>query len=561
MIDKIFCTDTVSWNEVEKWLGISKKQIDKYDKLDKDTLYASDIEELLNKIMQKDIESCTEEKEIEYFDCLAENLLAQVEPDASKEYASLLYWIADVLSGGMEKYEKALDVLKEGTDRAKACYGEDSWECAQYYNLMGGLHYVLDDFEKGIQYCEKAIAVLQREAVKYAADNDVRKKIESQLAVCYSDAAVICVRSEQYQKGHEYIAEAKKWLETITEDKVLQAKVYYTIGTFYESMKSVRDSLKYLKKAFHIYRKKKMTHQLRITGISGLMSFEYDKLGKRWPAIYYGKIAVECRERTLGEYSMAARQMQNNLGVMYARGPFYKKGWELLEKSMRNIDELKEEEYLDGACICFGAAVGFFKNKDRDMEKSMACLEKSALLLDRVTDEREESKLLLYENIAARYCEVKKYQKAVQYQKILIEKESGIFKACKEQEKALVGRRIADHIANLGRFYNTMGQKARAIEQYEEAYRFSCEVFGKNSDMAGSLCLTLSELYLQIGDVDSAKERGELACEIAKKVYGTQSWIVKQTEAYLNHMVRDSQVEERPSVVDKIMEILFGKKK
>ena len=561
IFDKIFCTDKFDWNNISRWIGASESLLRETCNKDVSVLHAADFGELLEQMTRKDIESCTERQELEFLDGLAIRLVEFVEEDASKEYVSLLYWVADVMAEGLEKYEEALHISKKALKLAIEIYGENCYECAPYYNLTGNLYYVLEEYEKGTEYCEKAINILNYESPKFADNPVKRNEIEGQLALFYSDAGVMYLRKKKYQKGHECITAAKTWLKGIKPaDELITARVFCNIGTFFEIMGNSTAALRYMEKAVRIYRKNNMMRQFRIAGLCGLMSLEYSNIQKNRKAVYYGEIAREARERMLGEESLEARQMHSSLGVLYMMKKLYKKGQEMLEKSIHNIELMDKADYLDGAYVCVRTSIGYLEYEKLEKEKGLSCLDKGAYLLEIATDGRDWDKQVLYENIASRYYDAGEFKKAVKYQSILVEKRKAFFETCDENAKKQVGKMLTDHIAGLGRFYSRMGQNARAIEQYEEALRFCISVLGQNSDMAGSLCLTLSQLYLEVGDMDSSRERGELAYQIAEKVYGKQSKITAMTERYLNYMIREPEAKEESSLIDKIMEFLFGKK-
>lgn len=562
IFDKIFCTDKYEWGSISRWLDISESLLKEVRNKELSVLHAADFGGLLEQMIQKDVESCTEREELEFLDGLAVRLAEFVKEDQTKEYVSLLYWVADVMAEGMERYEEALNVSGKALELAKIIYGENCWRCAAYYNLTGNLCYVLEEYEKGTEYCEKAIDILNHESPKYADNQSIRNEIEGQLAVFYSDAGVMYLRMKKYQKGHECIIAAETWLKGIKpRDRMVDSKVFCNIGTFFEIMGNSQRALRYMEKAVRIYRKKKMMREFRIAGLCGLMSLGYANVQKNRQAIYYGEIAREVRERMLGEESLEARQMHSSLGVLYMMKPHLKKkGRSMLEKSMHNIELLGKEDYLDAAYVCIRSSIGYLEYGRHERKKGLFCLDEGARLLELATGGRDWDKQVLYENIASQYYDAGEYKQAAKYQSLLIEKRKALFETCDENTKKQVGKMIADHIAGFGQFYIKMGQNARAIEQYEEAFRFCTSVFGKNSDMAGSICLTLSQLYMEVGDIDSSRERGEMAYQIAKKVYGKQSRITAMTEQYLNQMVREPKEKEEISLTEKIMEFLFGKK-
>jgi len=276
IFDKIFCTDKFDWNNISRWIGASESLLRETCNKDVSVLHAADFGELLEQMTRKDIESCTERQELEFLDGLAIRLVEFVEEDASKEYVSLLYWVADVMAEGLEKYEEALHISKKALKLAIEIYGENCYECAPYYNLTGNLYYVLEEYEKGTEYCEKAINILNYESPKFADNPVKRNEIEGQLALFYSDAGVMYLRKKKYQKGHECITAAKTWLKGIKPaDELITARVFCNIGTFFEIMGNSTAALRYMEKAVRIYRKNNMMRQFRIAGLCGLMSLEY----------------------------------------------------------------------------------------------------------------------------------------------------------------------------------------------------------------------------------------------------------------------------------------------
>lgn len=247
------------------YLGDNKKALNYFDKSLKIQEYYKEIKELAetyNNIGNMHILLGDYKKAIDYFnkslDVISISAITHTISydnmgfayDKLGDYAKLKYDQIMNYRKAMEFYEKALSLRKSFLgDKATALIdyrisGDEHPLTARSYNNIGHLYYKLGDYEKAIEYNNKALVMLEKLG---------EKGLET--ATSYNNLGKIYASLSEYEKAIEFNKKALAISEKILGIGLLKtATSYNSMGLVYYHLKDYEKAYNYNLKAYNIYK-------------------------------------------------------------------------------------------------------------------------------------------------------------------------------------------------------------------------------------------------------------------------------------------------------------------
>ena len=224
----------------------------------------------------------------------------------------------------------------------------------------------------------------------------------------------------------------------------------------------------------------------------------------------YQNRALKFRIKNNGENSEFTARSYNLLSVIYREIREFKTAFIYQEKAIKLREEILDEKYPDLASSYNNFSL-IYKGMGK-LEKALEYQEKSLKIYETILDEKHPSLAISYNNIAAIYQDMKekeKLEKALEYQE----------KALKIDEEILDEGNpgLAIDYNNISTIYQDIGELKKALEYQEKALNLTKEIFGeKHPDLARSYN-NISTIYKDLKECLKAKEYMQKAIEIWKE--------------------------------------------
>ena len=144
-------------------------------------------------------------------------------------------------------YEKALEYYEKAQAIKEKVLGKDHPSTAGTYNNMAGVYEDKGDYEKALEYYEKAQAIREK----------VLGKEHPSTATTYNNMAVVYQAQGDYEKALEYYEKAKAIREKVLgKEHPDTASTYNNMAVVYEDKGDYEKALEYYEKALIVFEKK-----------------------------------------------------------------------------------------------------------------------------------------------------------------------------------------------------------------------------------------------------------------------------------------------------------------
>ena len=143
-------------------------------------------------------------------------------------------------------YCQAENICQKQLLFVKALYNEENAEIATLYDCIGTIHYILQEFDKALEYYQKALGINK----KILGDE------HKDTADSYSNMGNIYDYLEEFEKAVEYYQKALGITKKVLGDEHTNtANLYYKIGNAYKSLGEDEKALEFNQKALRIWTK------------------------------------------------------------------------------------------------------------------------------------------------------------------------------------------------------------------------------------------------------------------------------------------------------------------
>ncbi|MBZ9686544.1 diguanylate cyclase [Clostridium estertheticum] len=385
---------------------------------------------------------------------------------------------------------------------------------------------------KSLRIMDEAISKYEKALSMLSDEEDQNKKVEVILKIgdIYSDIGNLSGALETYKKTYKY---SKK----IVEEK-LQVDCANKIANIYIKKNEVEKAIEYIKKGesllLNIEYMEGYLENKRIFARIYLLRQEYDNVFE---------ICTSCIEECGNDYIRYKGLMYNILGIMYTQTSKTTEALDSLKKGLKYFEEINDSEGMSRCLNNIGVIYGDYYG---DSETAISYYNKLILICEE--NNSIELGLVALTNIATCNSDNFDYDAAFKYFKDVLEKSKNI-----------------EFESNIFYTYNYLSFISLKMGNNKEAYEYHLlaqveleqyPIQGKDISLYYQM---RAELYLGIGDIDSAYDLIKKALEIYNNDGTTQDNNSKLL-LFILEIHRSERIEDIKKNIEHVETIIYGHK-
>ena len=233
-------------------------------------------------------------------------------------------------------YDKALEYYNKALKISKAVLGENHRDTAMSYGNIGVVYDNLGDYDKALEFKNKALEI----------QKDVLGENHPDTAMSYGNIGNVYHNLGDYDKALEYYFKALEIKKDVLGEKHPDTAISYNnIGVVYKNLGDYDKALEFHNKALEI-RKEVLGEMHADTADSyDNIGVVYRNLGDNDKALEYHNKALDIRKVVLGENHPDTANSYNNIGVVYANLGDYDKALKYFNKAFEIFEERLGESH------------------------------------------------------------------------------------------------------------------------------------------------------------------------------------------------------------------------
>jgi tetratricopeptide (TPR) repeat protein len=389
-------------------------------------------------------------------------------------------------------------------DKAKELYNvlieqtSDEGEKAIYYNNLGYIKDHQGDYEKAIEYHEKALEIYQ----KTLPPN------HPLLATSYGNIGTVYRNMGDYTKAVSFLQKDIGIREkTLPPDDPSLATSYNNIGGVYDNMGEYSKALSFYEKALKIRQKNLPPNHPDFAQSYNNIGEVYRNMGEYSKALSFFEKALEIRQKTLPPNHPLLATSYNNIATVYMNMGEYSKALSFYEKDLEISQKTLPRNHPDLA-TSYNNIGGVYMNMG-EYSKALSFYEKDLEISQKTLPPNHPSLATSYNNIATVYMNMGEYSKALSFYE----------KALEIKQKTLPPNHpsLATSYNNIGEVYRNMGEYSKALSFYEKALEIYQKTLPPNHPLLATSYNNIGEVYRNMGEYSKALSSHEKALEIRQK--------------------------------------------
>jgi tetratricopeptide (TPR) repeat protein len=557
----------------------TRKDIDRQNQLNIDTLNPSDAKELFLKIYNKDENI---EDILEYLDNhpLFITLTAK---SLDNKYITLDELRENIKNNTISKIDSKDDKtfqehLQNTFDRQFTSESKDELkELLQILAIFPSIEISFEILQKSIGL-EKLKVNLQKLVERgwltnkensYKLHQIIRTFIITEYKIEYEKVTFIFENIAKYINPNDsilianrlngYIPIIESFLEIFKEkEDDFICGILDSITYLFFSLAQYKKSFEYQNRALEFRIKNHGEYSEFTARSNNLLSIIYQDIGEIKKALEYQEKALNLREEKLDETHPDLAGSYNNISMIYRDMGELKKALEYQEKALKLREEILCEKHPDIATSY--SIISVIYQDMGELKKALEYQEKALKLREEILCEKHPDIATSYNNISTIYQDIGELKKALEYQEkaleikkeVLWEKHPGLAisynnistiytlmrgkenlkKALEYQEESLkltkeiLGENhpsLAISYNNISSIYQDMKGKEnlkKALEYQEKSFKLTKETLGeKHPDLASSYN-NISTIYLDMGEIKEALLYQKKALKIREEILG-----------------------------------------
>lgn len=384
-----------------------------------------------------------------------QNLQAPLREKIHQNIEELMQQTKTVMEDKNETIAARIFKMKELYEKADRWAAATDYDKEKYSDLLFDYAGFLYDY--GLYHDSEAVYLRQ---IKLAEELYSTKHPD--IAVSYNNIGWVYTEQCDYDKALEYYDKAlaiyKKNLGPKHPDI---ATSYNNIGVVYYEQNKYDKALKYYKKALAIREKVLGPEHPDTTESYGDIGVAYDNQGDYDKALEYLQKALTIREKVLGLEHPDTAESCDNIGVVYFHKGNYDKALEYYFKVLAIREKIFGTKNIRVAISYSGIGMAYFYKVDYD--QALEYLFKCLTILEKLLITKSPSIAALYGTIGKVYYHKGNYDKALEYyQKAL---------AISEKVFGIEHPSTATSYHNVGMAYYKQGDYGKAREYLTKAYQ------------------------------------------------------------------------------------------
>ena len=446
-------------------------------------------------------------------------------------------------------YTKASSYFHLALRQAQIQYGKESVLVAYCYNDLGVLNKVLHNYDKALEYYERAFLIWKNN----------RNNLD--MASCCINMGGLFLHLHEYKKSFEYYSQA---MEVVDSNSESYAEILNGLGTLYDNQGDFVKAVNYKEMALQLCVSLFGENDPSTATYYANLGTTYHHIGEYDKAIEYNKKALQIRQQVFGtahpdvadcynniahalciknQFEQAVGYMLNaiaiyqeiygknnintaflykELGSIYISSLDYASAQQYIEKALAIylIYDVETEEIAS----CYNS-IGLIKQKGGDSENALLYYLLALKIKTMIFGENSLQAADIYNNLLGVYDDLKNYEKSLEY-----------------AEKALEIRiqKLGESHDDVARSYNGIGTVYFRLKDYDKAwmsfakaYEIWISLFGADHLEVANVSSNMAYLLLQIGEYERSIEYYEQSIKTYSSIIGGQCLQVGIFNSYI----------------------------
>ena len=295
------------------------------------------------------------------YDCFEEALDIFDELEIEDEKLFSIYMGIGRTSFELGDYFSAQEYYQTAFDLAKKLFGENTKECASCYNNLGLVNTAIQNFEDGLFYYEKALAIyknldqkMEKTGSATSGDSWTKGKSEessnsgkNEVAEVYKNLAKLYRLQGKFSESQEYFEKAIDLCilgEGLSSPKT--ASLYADISGLMLEKDELKNAKSYAEKALKIQQESLGDFNSQTAASYRLLASIYQKEGKNKEAENFYSDALEIYSEVLGEYHPDVAECYFDYGMFCYSQKKYKEAVKNLQTSFELYSECQNYDVI-----------------------------------------------------------------------------------------------------------------------------------------------------------------------------------------------------------------------
>jgi tetratricopeptide (TPR) repeat protein len=381
-----------------------------------------------------------------------------------------------LLSVKIGHFDKADELYKTLLEKTS-----DELEKALYYDHLGYIKDMQGDYQKPIEYYEKAL--------------ETRKKIlfsnHPYFITSYNNIGRVYDKTGEYSKALSFYEKALKiQRKTLSSNHSDLATSYNNIGSVYRNMGEYSKALSSYEKALEIYQKTLPPNHPHLATSYNNIGKVYRHMGEYSKARSFYEKALEIYQKTLLPNHPSSATSYHNIGLEYESMGEYSEALLFYEKALEIRQKILPPNHPHLA-TSYGNIGLLYKNM-KEYSKALSFYEKIREIFEQTLPPNHPDLATSYNNIGSVYKNMGEYSEALAFYE----------KALEIRQKALTPNRspLATSYNNIGSVYDDMGEYSKALSSYEKALEIYQETLPPNHPHLATANNNIAWVYRNMGD-------------------------------------------------------------
>ncbi len=369
-------------------------------------------------------------------------------------FSGALFDIGD----GYKSLQRRIDVAESAISAVEQ---KETVMMSFVYHQLGSGYYYLSDYDKALEYFEKALEIKESKLVK---DHPSTATTYNNIAEAYRDKG-------DYDKALEYYGKALEIVVSrLGKDHPSTATTYNNIAAVYSAKDDYDKTLEYYGKALEIGESKLGKDHPSTATTYNNIAMVYDAKGDYDKALVYYEKALEIQKSKLGEDHPSTATTYNNIAGVYDNKGDYDKALEYYGKTLIIRESKLGKDHLSTATTYNNIAGAYYAKGDYD--NAFEYYEKALEIIESKLGKDYPDTALTYSNIAFVYRNKGDYDNALKFYQKALEIEEKVF--------GINHTITADSQYNIGLVYEKQSEYDNALEYFNKAYLIYGKVYGQN---------------------------------------------------------------------------------
>jgi tetratricopeptide (TPR) repeat protein len=374
----------------------------------------------------------------------------------------------------------------------------DEGDKASYYHQLGHVKEDQGDYEKAIEYYEKA-----HEIKKKTLPSD-----HPTLATFYSSIAAVYQQMGEYSKAAPFYEKALEIFgKTLPPNHPHLAAFYNNVGEMYQQMGEYSKAAPFCGKALEIRKKTLPQNHPDLASSYNNIAGVYQRIGEYSKAVSFYEKAHEICKKTLPPDHPDLATSYNNIAAVYQQMGEYSKAFSFYEKA-HEINEKTLPSDHPTLATSYGNIAGVYQQMG-EYSKALSFYEKALEILKKTLFLNHPSLAISYNNIGELYQQMGEYSKALPFYEKALE--------IKEKNVPPNSPHLAISYNNIGNAYSQMREYSKALSFYKKALEILKETLSPNHPHLASSYNNIGVVYNRMGEYSKALSFFEKDLEISQK--------------------------------------------